>query len=86
MEQKVIFDLRCKTNHSKEVIVEMQRQYKKYFICRMQYYMVRLTVNEIFAGESENIHERLTKTHILVISRDNINDKEYVEDRVYERP
>ncbi|AVP87619.1 hypothetical protein phytr_6780 [Candidatus Phycorickettsia trachydisci] len=86
MEQKVIFDLRCQTNHDEEVIVEMQRQYKKYFICRMQYYMARLVVNEIFAGDSENIHEKLKKTHILVISKDNlIKGKEYVDDDKYEQ-
>lgn len=86
MEQKVIFDLRCRTNHGEEIIVEMQRQYKKYFISRMQYYMARLVVNEIFAGESEQIHEKLKKIHILVISREKlINDKEYLKDDVYEQ-
>jgi len=84
---KTILDIRCITNRNEEIIVEMQRQYKDYFLPRTQYYMARTLSGKMFEGESNKLHERLPKTYILVISREDLFTRRYSldNDNLYEK-
>lgn len=50
----------------------MQRQYKDYFLPRMQEYMSKIISGEVMVGQSEQYHEVLVDTYILAIGKDNI--------------
>ena len=84
---KTILDVRCTTNRNEEIIVEMQRQYKDYFLPRTQYYMARSLSSKMLEGESSKFHEKLPKTYILVISRENLFARKYSidNDNLYEK-
>ncbi len=84
---KTILDVRCTTNRNEEIIVEMQRQYKDYFLPRTQYYMARALSSKMFEGDSNKFHEKLPKTYILVISREDLFARRYSleNDHLYEK-
>ena len=65
-------DVLCETKNGKKIAVEMQRQYKDYFLPRMQEYMSKIISGEVMVGQSEQYHEVLVDTYILAIGKDNI--------------
>jgi len=71
-DKKSTLDVRCKTDQGYDIVIEMQRQYKPYFICRMQYYMARLISEQGSLIKAENLHKMMTKTYMLVISKENL--------------
>ena len=79
---KTILDVRCITNNGEEILVEMQRQYKDYFLPRTQHYMARMLVK---SWESQDT--KLPKTYILVLSREDLFIRAYKldNDNLYEK-
>lgn len=71
-DKKSTLDVRCRTDQGYDVVIEMQRQYKPYFICRMQYYMARLISQQGSLGKADYLHKMMTKTYMLVISKEDL--------------
>ncbi|AVP87160.1 hypothetical protein phytr_2020 [Candidatus Phycorickettsia trachydisci] len=71
-DKKSTLDVRCRTDHGYDVVIEMQRQYKPYFICRMQYYMARTLSQQGSLIKADDLHKMMTKTYMLVISKENL--------------
>jgi len=65
-------DVRCKTKVGQEVVVEMQRSNKEYFLPRMQEYMGLMLLGQVKEGESSQYHLKLCDSYILVIAKKNI--------------
>jgi len=84
---KTILDVRCRTNNGEEILVEMQRQYKDYFLPRTQHYMARMLAYKMKSGESQEHHTKLPKTYILVLSREDLFIRAYKldNDNLYEK-
>lgn len=70
-------DVRCKTKEGKEIAVEMQRFYKRYFLPRTQSYMAQMIASQIKVGESSQYHTKMQDTYILVIAQEDLFVKDY---------
>lgn len=56
----------------KKIAVEMQRQFKKYFLARVQEYMAKMLSTQVRSGESEKYHESLKDTCVITIAKENL--------------
>ena len=84
---KTVLDVRCSTDNGEEILVEMQRQYKDYFLPRTQHYMARMLAYKMKSGESNEHHTKLPKIYILVLSREDLFIRAYKldNDKLYEK-
>ncbi|CAF1003229.1 unnamed protein product [Brachionus calyciflorus] len=83
-EIKTIIDMRCITNKGEEIIVEMQRLFHNLVLPRTQYYMAKSISYKMSTGESDQYHIKLTKTYLLMISRQNLFKLSYqLKDDIY---
>ena len=65
-------DVLCETKNGKKIAVEMQRQYKEYFLPRLLEYMSKIVSGQVMVGQSKQYHKELLDTYILAIGKDNI--------------
>lgn len=69
---KSAVDVLCTTKAGKKIAVEMQRQYKDYFLARQQEYMAKIISNQVKDGQSAKYHEVVLETYVLSIGKQNI--------------
>ena len=65
-------DILCTTQNNKKIAVEMQRQYKSYFLPRSQEYMSKLIIGQVKDGQGGKYDEVLMETYVLCIGKQNI--------------
>lgn len=65
-------DVLCTTKGNQKIAVEMQRQYKEYFLSRTQEYMAKIISNQVMDGQSDDYHNAVKSTYVLVIGKQNI--------------
>lgn len=65
-------DVLCTTKNNQKIAVEMQRQYKSYFLPRSQEYMAKIISGQVKAGQGNKYNTALMDTYILSIGKQNI--------------
>lgn len=65
-------DVRCKLSNSREILVEMQRVNKEYFLPRTQYYMAKALSMQMLEGQEDMHHKVMLPTYVLVIAGNSI--------------
>jgi predicted transposase/invertase (TIGR01784 family) len=69
---KSTIDVRCRTLSGVHIAVEMQKEFKEYYLARSQDYMAKLLISEVQHGESQAYHNKLSKTYIIVLAKENL--------------
>jgi predicted transposase/invertase (TIGR01784 family) len=79
-------DVLCKTVNNQKVAIEMQRQYKDYFLARTQYSLASMIYGQVPSGQSASYDVAMMKNYMLIISNDDLfvddDDKEFYETTV----
>lgn len=70
-------DVRCKTKDGKEIAIEMQRNYKDYFLPRTQSYVAQMIASQVKRGESSQYHTKMKDTYVLVIAKEDLFVRDY---------
>lgn len=65
-------DVLCTTKGRQKIAVEMQKQYKNYFLPRSQEYMAKLLSGQVKDGQGAQYNTALMDTYILSIGKQNI--------------
>jgi predicted transposase/invertase (TIGR01784 family) len=69
---KTAIDVRCKTSDGREILVEIQRKYKEYFLNRSQYYMAKAISVQLEDGQSALYNTKMLPVYVLAISRETL--------------
>jgi predicted transposase/invertase (TIGR01784 family) len=69
---KTAIDVRCKTSDGREILVEIQRKYKEYFLNRSQYYMAKAISVQMEDGHSALYNTKMLPVYVLAISRETL--------------
>jgi predicted transposase/invertase (TIGR01784 family) len=65
-------DVKCRLSDSKEILVEMQRVNKEYFLPRTQYYMARSISLQMQESEGMLHHKMMLPTYMLVLAGNSV--------------
>ena len=65
-------DVLCTTKKGHKIAIEMQRKNEDYFLAREQEYMSKMISQQVQNGQSEDHHNAMLDTYIIVISKKNI--------------
>ena len=65
-------DVVCTTKNNQKIAIEMQREFKDYFLSREQEYMAKIISQQVSVGQSEKYHEAMMDTYIVVMAKNNI--------------
>jgi len=79
---KSTVDVRCTTKEGKEIAIEMQRSYKRYFLPRTQEYMAKIVAGQVRKGESALYHLKMKDTYVLVIAKEDLFTRDYSLEQV----
>ena len=86
---KTAIDVRCKTVDGREILVEVQRQYKDYFLSRSQYYMAKAINLQMQDGQSKLYKDKMLPIYLLTIARETlfrpIDHPEFKDDYSFEK-
>ena len=69
---KTAIDVRCKTSDGREILVEIQRKYKEYFLNSSQYYMAKAISVQLEDGQSALYNTKMLPVYVLAISRETL--------------
>lgn len=69
---KTAIDVRCKIVDDREILVEVQRQYKEYFLSRTQYYMAKALNLQMQDKQSKLYNVKMLPIYLLTISRESL--------------
>jgi hypothetical protein len=58
-------DVLCTTKNNQKIAIEMQRQYKNYFLPRSQEYMAKIIAGQVKAGQGGEYNTALMDTYYL---------------------
>lgn len=86
---RTAIDVRCKVADDREILVEVQRQYKDYFLSRSQYYMAKAINLQMQDGQSKLYNDKILPIYLLSIARETlfrpIDHNEFKNDYSFEK-